>query len=110
MLVWWAVKPIARERPVRVADGRGGLQDDWTTPNSLELEGAVAPGASLEDLQNRDGSLVQYTVYFAGQPDVKAGDRMLYQGEHYAVDGHPAEWPSFDGVGYLVVLLKRWEG
>lgn len=101
---------ILRERPVRADDGYGGQEDDWSTPDSLLIGGcSVQPGASEEDLQNRSGTLIQWTVYAPGHPDVQEGDRVLFEGEWYAVDGRPARWPGA-AVRHTVILLKAWEG
>lgn len=111
MFLSFATEPLTRERPQRADDGHGGYDDDWSEPDVLELFGSVQPGASAEELQNRDGTLIQWTVYLQGRPDVRSTDRVMYDGEPYAIDGQPARWKSPTGaLDNTVLLLKRWEG
>jgi hypothetical protein len=107
----FATETLVRERPRRVDNGHGGFEDDWSEPDTLELFGSVDPGASDEVLQNRDGTLIQWTVYLDGSPDVLSTDRVQYNGHTYAIDGEPAGWNSpIDILDHRVLLLKRWEG
>ena len=108
----FARQTVTRERPIRVSDGRGGFEDDWTTPNTLTLDRCtVQPGASAEDLTTRAGVLIAWTVMVAGEPDVLASDRVVVRGVPYSIDGEPARWPSATGgLDNTVLLLKRWEG
>lgn len=102
---------ITRKRYPLVDDGHGGEQRDRNAePDVLEIARCdVQPGATQEDLQNRDGSLIQWTVFAQGHPDVVATDDIEYRGETYAVDGTPAKWPGSPAVRHTVILLKAWE-
>ena len=108
----FARQSVTRERSLRVSDGRGGFEYDWTAPAALVLNGCtVQPGASAEDMANRAGVLVTWTVMVGGVPDVQAGDRIVVRGTPYSIDGEPARWPSATGgLDHTVLLLKRWEG
>lgn len=111
MFLSFATEPLTRERPTRTDDGHGGFEDDWTSPQTLALFGSVQPGASADDMQNRDGTLIQWTVYVQGRPDVLSSDRIIYEGQPYAIDGQPARWKSPTGaLDNTTILLKRWEG
>ncbi|WP_066041912.1 hypothetical protein [Herbiconiux solani] len=103
---------IIRKRYPLIDDGHGGQERDrGANPDILPIPGCdVQPGATQEDLQNRDGALVQWTVFAPGHPDVTATDDIEYQGETYAVDGKPARWPGSPAVKHTVILLKTWEG
>ncbi|MEX1078884.1 MAG: head-tail adaptor protein [Homoserinimonas sp.] len=103
---------LSRERPNRVSDGRGGFEDDWTDVEPVDLKGwALDAGASQEDLQNRDGSLIQYTARGPMTADVQTGDRITFNGEQYQIDGAPVKQPGPSPVtSHIIMLLRRWEG
>jgi hypothetical protein len=103
---------ITRKRYPLIDDGHGGQYSDRSVdPAVLVIRGCDAqPGATQEDLQNRDGSLIQWTVQAPGHPDVIATDDVELFGTDYAVDGKPAPWPGSPAVKHLLILLKTWEG
>ena len=108
MLVSFATKTLVRERPERVADGHGGYEDDWSDPDELTLENcSMQPGASAEDLVNREGVRIDWTVFVGGHPDVRFGDRVKDGHTPYAVVGEPEKWPLLE---HTKILLSRWAG
>lgn len=107
-----ARQSIIRARPARVDDGRGNLQDDWSTPTTDTFPGwAVDAGATVEDLTNRDGTRVEYTIRGPIDDDVRAGDRITWLGDEYRVDGAPLKQPGpTSATSHQIVKLTRWEG
>jgi hypothetical protein len=105
-------EPITRKRYPLADDGHGSQAIDRSAnPAVLVIPGCdVQPGATQEDLQNRDGTLVQWTVYAPGHPDVRSTDAVVWQGVEYAVEGEPARWPGSPAVKHTVIMLKTWEG
>lgn len=103
---------LQRERPLRVADGHGGFEDDFTGVPLVPLPGwAVDAGATVEDTQNRDGALIRFTVRGPIDSDVLAGDRITYDGDRYQIEGAPAKQPGPSSrTSHVTLLLKRWEG
>ena len=103
---------LLRERPNRVDDGHGGLEDDWIGVDAVPLPGwAIDAGATAADTVNREGSLIQFTARGPIGADVRAGDRITFDGERYAIDGAPAKQPGPSSrTSHMLLLLKRWEG
>jgi hypothetical protein len=111
MLPSFASQSILRERAALVDDGHGNQVRDWTSPSVLSITGcSVQPGTTAVDRLNRDGVLIQWTVFCPAGADVLAGDRIqLAGGLRYEIDGEPLRW-QFGVVDYVVLYLKRWEG
>lgn len=103
---------FTRKRYPLIDDGHGGQYPDRSAePEVLVIRGCdIQPGATQEDLQNRDGALVQWTVFAPGHPDVRATDDGEYRGVDYSVEGMPAPWPGSPAVKHTVIMLKAWEG
>lgn len=100
---------ITRLRAGETTD-HGNVVPDWGAPDSLTITGCdVQPGASQEDLANRDGVLIRWTVYGPYDADVNARDRVVWDGATYEVDGNPARWQGL-GLDHTVILLKDWDG
>lgn len=111
MLPGFAAATVTRERATLVDDGHGNLAESWDSPDTVEIVGcSVQPGASTENLQNRDTTLIAYTVYAPADADVVATDRILIGATPFAIDGEPARWSTGLSLDHMVLLLKRWEG
>lgn len=108
----FARQSLTRQRPQMVTD-HGTSVPDWSKPTSdLTIpRWSVQPGASEEDRVNRQGSLIQWTAFGPPDADVRADDRIVFNGTEYAIDGEPLRWPSPTGrLDHTVLYLKRWEG
>lgn len=104
---------IIRRRPVMVADGRGGREADWSQPDSqLEIEGwAVDAGNTVEDNQNRDATLLQWTLRGPFDADVQEHDHVMLFGDRFELDGEPRRQPGPSNLtSHTILLLKRWKG
>lgn len=103
---------LQRERPARVSDGHGGFENDFTDVPLVPLSGwSVDAGATIEDTQNRDGELIQFTVRGPIDSDVQSGDRITYDGDQYQIEGAPMKQPGPSSrTSHVTLLLKRWEG
>lgn len=106
----FATQTITRQRPMLVDDGHGNQIPDWSNPDSLDIPGcSVQPGASQEDLINRDATLIAYTVWAPAGADVNAGDHVTFGSTIFEVDGEPERWAT--GIlDHTKILLTRWEG
>lgn len=103
---------MLRARPARVDDGHGNLEDDWSNPDEVTFDGwAVDAGSTAEDLDNREGRRVEYTLRGPIGHDVRAGDRLTWLGDEYRVDGAPLKQPGPSSLtSHQIVKLTRWEG
>jgi len=105
---------VTVRRGTQTATGRrNDTTTDWTDPAEHDEPGClIAPGASAENHDGRDGVTVDLVIYMPAGADVLAADRLLVRGDLYDVDGEPAVWtspdhPHIDGV---VVGANRSEG
>jgi hypothetical protein len=110
MLPGLATQTITRIRPTVVTDDRGNQVDDWDDASSVAVKGcSVQPGTSREELSNRDGVNVIYTVYAPPTADVHAGDAVDLPQGRFQVEGEPQEW-AIGALAHTVIQLSRWAG
>lgn len=80
----------------------------------LEERAAFDPGTSVEPLEVGRASIVtKPSLYFQGTwPDIHEGDRLIFRGQTYEVEGRPKDYrsPWGTGVGGLVVELEEVTG
>lgn len=105
---------LTRKRPVFVDDGRGALVPDWSQApaSTAAIEGwALDAGNTLEDTQNRDGALIQWTARGPIGADVDRFDRIVVLGDEFEIDGGVRRQPGPSArTSHMILLLKRWEG
>lgn len=103
---------ITRERPGMVDDGRGGTDADYSAAVAVPLDGwALDAGNTLEDVQNRDGVLIQWTARGPFDADVQYRDRITVFGEQFLIDGGVVRQPGpTPRTSHTILLLRRWEG
>lgn len=108
-IVSFANETITRLRAVLVLD-HGSMVSDWTAPAEVTIPGwSLQPGASAEDLQNRDAVRVDWTAYGPYDADVTAADKIRLPSGDYGVIGEPERWKSPTGrVSSTKLLLQRW--
>ena len=112
MLPSFASQTIIRIRPT-TKEARGSTIPDWNNPDRLTIKGcSVQPaGTSLTQDGRIQGITDGYTCYAPPGIDVKAGDRIQYNGNDYTINGEPREWKSATGrVTHTQINLERWEG
>lgn len=110
MLPSFATQSITRVRASTTEDIYHNDVVDWGLASETLISGcSVQPGATTEDLINRDGVLIQWTVFAPSGTDIEATDRVKYLGATYEIDGEPDRWAT--GVlDHVRFFLKRWEG
>lgn len=109
MLVSFATEPLTRLRAPRVMD-HGSMVADWDAATSVDIPGwTLQPGASAEDLQNREADRADWTAIGPYGADVIATDRIRLPSGDYSVIGEPERWKSPTGrVSSTKMLLQRW--
>lgn len=105
---------LLKHNPGAVVDGYAE-PDSWTGP--VPIAGcAVAPGAVVEPFEaNREGSGVQFTVYFPPGTTVAARDRVILPGhaDPFDVLGGGRDWgvnPFSGKPAGVVVEVGRFDG
>lgn len=102
---------IQRERPVVVADGRGGEAHDFSNAVKVDLHGwALDSGATVEDLQNRDGAEITWTIRGPFDADVERHDRVTVLGETFRIEGGVRRQPGASSrTSHTILALSRWD-
>ena len=105
-------KTVTRLRP-GVKTQRGSQVPDWSNVERLEISGcSVQPaGTALSQDGRVLGVSDGYTVYMPPNTDVQAGDRIVYDGDTYTIDGRPRRWKSATGrLDHIMISIERWTG
>lgn len=108
-IVSFANETLIRLRAPLVSD-HGSMVSDWSAPTEATLTGwSLQPGASVEDLQNRDAVRVDWTAYGPYEADVTAADKIRLPSGDYGVIGEPERWKSPTGrISSTKLLLQKW--
>lgn len=112
MLPSWANQSVKRVRP-GTKESRGSSIPDWSNPDELTIEGcSVQPSQTTLSQDGRVLGLTEgYTVFFPRTADVKAGDKIIWDGNEYQIIGEPRGWDSPTGrVSSLQAAIERWAG
>ena len=112
MVPSWCRQTVIRLRPT-MRQSRGSSIPDWTDPDRLEIKNcSVQPAATGLSLDGRVLGLFEgYTVYMPPGTDVRAGDRIEYDGNVYTINGEPKAWTSPTGrVSHIQLNIERWAG
>ena len=112
MLPSWANDEVTRIRP-GTKESRGSTIPDWSQPNVLKISGcSVQPAQTTLSQDGRVLGLTEgYTVFFPPGSDVKAGDKLTWNGQNFQIIGEPRQWNSPTGrVSSLQAAIERWAG
>lgn len=94
-------------------DSRGTKVLDWQNATRTPLDGcSVQPGDTSRDFDGRTVQVSEdWTLYAPPGSDVKAGDRIEWEGTTFEIDGVPMPWKSPTGrVSHMWAKLKEWRG
>lgn len=113
MLPSFCKQVIIRIRPGEKTS-RGSTIPDWSADkvDRLKIEGcSVQPTATSLSMDGRVmGINEQWTAYLPEGSDVKAGDRIEFEGKIYVINGDPKEWTAPFTRSNIQLNLTRWEG
>jgi len=113
MLPSFCNQEITRIRP-GTATSRGSTVPDWSEDkiSKLVIKGcSVQPAATTLSQDGRVlGISEQWTAYLPEGSDVKAGDRILFDGNTYTLIGEPKTWTAPFTRSNIQLTLQRWEG
>ena len=111
------VANFAKQTVTRIRPGtktlRGSEMPDWTNTTSVSISGCSVQPASTS--LSQDGRVLgisdAWTAYLPTGADVLAGDKIMFDGNEYAIDGEPRTWVSPTGSRSNIQLnLVRWSG
>ena len=110
MLSFWR-QTITRLRP-GTTTSRGSTIYDWTKPDALTITGChVQPATTSLTQDGRVAGIMDgMTVYAPAGADIKAGDRIVFDGETYEIQGDPLQWPGAVALDHIQLNVRRWRG
>jgi len=108
----------ARQTVTRIRPGtktvRGSDLPDWSESavSTLKISGCSVQPASTELSQDGRvlGIMDGLTCYMPPGSDVMEGDRIVYDGETYTINGAPRVWVGAYNLSHIQVALRRWSG
>lgn len=111
MLPTFCKQEIVRIRP-GTKTSRGSTIPDWSTATRLLITGcSVQPAATTLSQDGRVLGISEgLTAYLPEGSDVKAGDRIEFEGKVYTINGEPKTWTAAANLSNMQLSLSRWEG
>lgn len=113
MLPSFCNQEITRVRPGQ-RTVRGSVIPDWSPEAVTELK---IKGCSIQPATTsltQDGRVLgineALTAYLPEGSDVKAGDRIVFEGDTFTINGDPKAWPGARSLSNIQLNLVRWEG
>lgn len=112
MLPTFCTQTITRIRTTETKDERGSSVPDWSKATERDIEGcSVQPSNTTLSQDGRVlGISETLTAYLPPEADVKAGDRIRFEGDVYTIDGEPRKWTAPLTRSNIQITLKKWEG
>ena len=102
---------VIRIRP-GTKESRGSIIPDWTQAQKKEVNGCSMQPASTS--LSEDGRVMaitdRYTLFAPTSADIKAGDRIEFEGLIYEIDGEVRIRPTAFNLDHKPINLKRFKG
>lgn len=112
MLPLFCTQTITRIRATGTIDVRGSEVPDWEHASTLDIVGCSVQPTSTS--LSQDGRVLgiseTLTAYLPEGSDVLAGDRIVFEGETYTIDGEPKKWTAPLTRSNIQLTLRKWEG
>ena len=112
MLPSFCRQTVTRVRP-GATTSRGSVVPDWTNATTKEITGcSMQPaGTSLSQDGRVLGIMDGFTCFMPADADVQAGDRIVFGGVTYEINGEIRGWPSATGaLDHIEINLVRYAG
>lgn len=111
MLPSFCNQTVTRIRPA-TKTVRGSVVPDWENAKSKEINGVSMQPASTS--LSTDGRVLgisdRYTLFAPPIADIKAGDRIVFDGKTYEIDGDVRIQPSVLNLDHIEITLRRYNG
>jgi len=107
---------FCRDTVTRIRPGtqtlRGSEVPDWSKASTLEIYGcSMQPSTTSLSQDGRVlGLLDEYTLFAPSDSDIKAGDRIQYDGQVYEIDGDVRVQPAAMRLEHIEIRLRRYSG
>lgn len=111
MLPSFAKQSVIRVRPGSKTS-RGSVIPDWDNVSTLVIGGCSVQPTTTELSQDGRvlGVLDSMTCYLPEGSDVAEGDRIVFDGNTYTIDGSPRVWTGAINLSHVQITLRRWNG
>lgn len=101
---------IGVKDPVRVND-HGNQTVTYLDEANRVIPGCdVQTGNTVEDSANRDGVMIEYTVYAPADADLPDDALVVYDGQDFEIVGVVRLFVDTFGTTYRTALLRKWAG
>lgn len=97
-------------RPASGVDGYGDPSEDWGQTTSTWSAAWVQPRSTSEVNGGRTAVLTEWMAFLPEDAPIAAGDRLVWEGRTYEVDGEPAVLWNPSGPHHVEASLKRITG
>jgi hypothetical protein len=104
---------LERLRVEMTTDRHGNdVPGDWDSAAAVPMKlWAIDAGDTSEDIESREGSVVEYTARKRGEADLRDSDRIRYRGTVYQIEGAIRFQPGPSRLtSHTIVRLRRAEG
>ena len=112
MLPSFANQTITVARAKTTTTSRGSEVPDWTNTDKTTVSGCSIQPASTS--LSQDGRILGiadgWTAYVPEGTDVKAGDRIEFDGQIFEINGASRKWTGPMRTSHIQLNLTRWEG
>ncbi len=102
---------VTRLRP-STTTSRGSTILDWSHPKRMDIQGCSMQPASTS--LTTDGRVLGisdlYTLFAPPNADITAGDRIVYRGNTYEIDGDVRVQPAAGRLEHIQITLRRYHG
>lgn len=101
------VHDVTIRRPGTTTDRYGANVKDWSAATDTDVDGWLAQtsAAEVNDL-GREGERSDWTLYVPAGTDIEAGDRVIWGGTTFEVDGPPNRAWTPRGEHHVEARLK----
>lgn len=96
-----------------MVDMRGTEVRDWSNKQEIEIVGcSVQERTTSREMSGRTLQITNGAVLYAPiDADIKAGDRVVFNGHRYEIDGNPLGYQGATGrLSHKKIPLKEWGG
>lgn len=107
---------FCRDKVTRLRPGtqtlRGSEVPDWSNQTTKDIEGcSMQPSTTSLSQDGRVlGLLDEYTLFAPSDADIRAGDRIKFNGQVYEIDGDVRVQPAALRLDHIEIRLRRYSG
>ena len=95
-----------------VKESRGSTIPDWEKASRKSITGcSMQPATTSLSTDGRVLGITDlYTLFAPPNSDIEAGDRIVFQGKTYEIDGDVRVQPAAGRLEHIQITLRRYHG